>query len=160
MAKHITVGGSSATAVGTPEQVSEQFEKWIKESCVDGFKVANALKAGTFVDLMELRFPDLRKRGPCWEDNATPANTYRETLRMVGACGAHTPADIRRQTSVSAGWRCLQKIRRSRMSLMHNRHQMSRMGLEVEDLCARQGRLPTLKQIAIWVLAKMSDTEQ
>lgn len=41
VAKHITVGGLGATVVGTPEQVADEFERWIDEADVDGFNIVS-----------------------------------------------------------------------------------------------------------------------
>jgi FMN-dependent oxidoreductase (nitrilotriacetate monooxygenase family) len=82
VAKHITVGGLGGTIIGTPEQVADEFERWIEESDVDGFNIAYALKPGTFVDVIELLIPELRKRGLFWEDYAVQGGTYRENLRV------------------------------------------------------------------------------
>ncbi|KAF2436999.1 Nitrilotriacetate monooxygenase component A/pristinamycin IIA synthase subunit A [Tothia fuscella] len=80
VAKHITVGGLGATVVGTPVQVADEFERWVKEADVDGFNIAYAVKPGTFVDVIELLLPELRKRGLFHEDYAVPGGTYRENL--------------------------------------------------------------------------------
>lgn len=37
--QHITVGGLGATPVGTPEQVADNMEKWVREADVDGFNL-------------------------------------------------------------------------------------------------------------------------
>lgn len=37
--QHITVGGLGATPVGTPQQVADNMEKWVKEADVDGFNL-------------------------------------------------------------------------------------------------------------------------
>lgn len=39
MGQHITVGGLGATPVGTPEQVADNMEKWVREADVDGFNL-------------------------------------------------------------------------------------------------------------------------
>jgi hypothetical protein len=41
---------------------------------------AYALKPGTFVDVIELLIPELRKRGLFWDDYAVKNGTYRENL--------------------------------------------------------------------------------
>jgi hypothetical protein len=41
---------------------------------------AYALKPGTFVDVIELLLPELRKRGLFQDDYAVPGGTYRENL--------------------------------------------------------------------------------
>lgn len=92
VAKHITIGGLGATVVGTPEQVADEFERWIEESDVDGFNIAYALKPGTFVDVIELLIPELRSRGLFWDDYAVPGGTYRENMRVEEGV-AHPSAD-------------------------------------------------------------------
>lgn len=39
VARHITIGGLGATTVGTPQQVADEFERWVKEADVDGFNM-------------------------------------------------------------------------------------------------------------------------
>lgn len=96
VAKHITVGGLGATVVGTPEQVADEFERWIDEADVDGFNIvsipsfkymastnicqAYAIKPGTFVDVIELLLPELRKRGLFHDEYAVEGGTYRENI--------------------------------------------------------------------------------
>lgn len=36
------VGGLGAAVVGTPEQVADEFERWVEEADVDGFKVVSS----------------------------------------------------------------------------------------------------------------------
>ncbi|KAJ5161402.1 Nitrilotriacetate monooxygenase component A/pristinamycin IIA synthase subunit A [Penicillium capsulatum] len=78
--EHITVGGLGATSVGTPAQVADNMERWVKEADVDGFNLAYAIKPGTFKDVIDLLIPELRRRGLFWEDYAVPKGTYRENL--------------------------------------------------------------------------------
>ncbi|KAF2734690.1 putative xenobiotic compound monooxygenase, DszA family [Polyplosphaeria fusca] len=80
VAKHITVGGLGATAVGTPEQVADSLEQWVAEADVDGFNIAYAIKPGTFVDVIELLLPELRKRRLFWDEYEVPGGTYRENF--------------------------------------------------------------------------------
>lgn len=35
------VGGLGTTAVGTPEQVADEFERWVEEGGVDGFNIVS-----------------------------------------------------------------------------------------------------------------------
>jgi alkanesulfonate monooxygenase SsuD/methylene tetrahydromethanopterin reductase-like flavin-dependent oxidoreductase (luciferase family) len=41
VAKHITIGGLGATVVGTPVQVADEFERWVREADVDGFNIVS-----------------------------------------------------------------------------------------------------------------------
>lgn len=89
VAKHITIGGLGATVIGSVEQVADEFERWVSEADVDGFNIAYAIKPGTFVDVIELLLPELRKRGLFQEDYAVQGGTYRENMR--GEKGAAYP---------------------------------------------------------------------
>lgn len=39
--EHITVGGLGATPVGTPEQIADEMERWVREADVDGFNLVS-----------------------------------------------------------------------------------------------------------------------
>ncbi|KAH8703157.1 putative xenobiotic compound monooxygenase, DszA family [Talaromyces proteolyticus] len=91
VAQHITVGGLGTTSVGTPEQVADELERWVREADVDGFNFAYALKPGSFVDIIELLLPELRKRGLFWNDYAVQGGTYRENF--FGKQGQSGPRD-------------------------------------------------------------------
>jgi hypothetical protein len=80
IANHIKIGGLGAIAIGTAEEVADEFERWVNEADVDGFNIAYALKPGTFVDVIDELLPVLRQRGLFWEDYAVPGGTYRENL--------------------------------------------------------------------------------
>lgn len=80
IANHIKIGGLGAIAIGTAEEVANEFERWVNEADVDGFNIAYALKPGTFVDVIDELLPVLRQRGLFWEDYAVPGGTYRENL--------------------------------------------------------------------------------
>lgn len=41
IAEKIIVGGLGATPVGTPEQVADEFERWLDEADVDGFNIVS-----------------------------------------------------------------------------------------------------------------------
>ncbi|WP_339227193.1 LLM class flavin-dependent oxidoreductase [Oceanobacillus sp. FSL K6-2867] len=59
----IGIGGMGATAIGTPEQVADEMERWINEAGVDGFNIAYALTPGSFIDFVDLVVPVLQERG-------------------------------------------------------------------------------------------------
>jgi len=79
------------SAVGTPAQVADEFQRWVDEADVDGFNIAYAIKPGTFVDVIELLVPELCKRGLFWDDYAAPGGTFREN--WYGKKGQLTPSD-------------------------------------------------------------------
>ncbi|KAG4433200.1 hypothetical protein IFR05_011308 [Cadophora sp. M221] len=80
VAKHLMVGGLGTTAVGTPDQVADEFERWIEEGDVDGFNISYAITPGSFNDVIELLLPELKKRGLFWDDYEVPGGTYRENI--------------------------------------------------------------------------------
>jgi hypothetical protein len=49
------------------------------------------LKPGTFVDVIELLIPELRRRGLFWDNYTVEGGTYRENLRSQQ--GPHPPSD-------------------------------------------------------------------
>ena len=59
----LCIGGMSATAVGTPAQVADEMERWIKVADVDGFNLARASGFETMTDFVDLVVPELRRRG-------------------------------------------------------------------------------------------------
>lgn len=67
---------------------------------------AYAIKPGTFVDVVELLIPELRKRGIFWDDYAVPGGTFRENLyRVKGQTGPlpeHVASKYRWRAGVSA----------------------------------------------------------
>ncbi|KAK5122538.1 hypothetical protein LTR85_003801 [Meristemomyces frigidus] len=89
LAQHIMVGGLGATSVGTPEKVADEMERWVREADVDGFNIAYAIMPQTFVDVVELLIPELRRRGIFWNDFHVPGGTYRENLYEMA--GQHEP---------------------------------------------------------------------
>ncbi|KAM7190218.1 putative xenobiotic compound monooxygenase [Naviculisporaceae sp. PSN 640] len=104
--KHITIGGLGNTIVGDPVHVANELERWVEEADVDGFNIAYAIKPGTFVDVIELLIPELRKRGIFWDDYAVPGGTYRENLYGIegqkGPLPEHVASKYRWRAGVSA----------------------------------------------------------
>ncbi|KAF2661470.1 Nitrilotriacetate monooxygenase component A/pristinamycin IIA synthase subunit A [Lophiostoma macrostomum CBS 122681] len=99
VARHLSIGGLGASVTGTPEQVADEFERWIREADVDGFNISYAIKPGTFIDVIELLIPELRKRGLFWDDYAVQGGTYRENF--YGKEGQSGPLD----SHIGAGYR-------------------------------------------------------
>lgn len=81
------IGGMGALAVGSPEQIVDEMEQWVREADVDGFNIAYALAPGTFEDFIEYVVPVLKERGLI-------RNEYRGTsLRdSLFGNGDHLPA--------------------------------------------------------------------
>lgn len=59
----LCIGGMSATAVGTPAQVADEMERWMKVADVDGFNVARASAFESMTDFVDMLVPELRRRG-------------------------------------------------------------------------------------------------
>ncbi|KAF2797232.1 Nitrilotriacetate monooxygenase component A/pristinamycin IIA synthase subunit A [Melanomma pulvis-pyrius CBS 109.77] len=107
VAKHLSIGGLGATIVGTPSQVADEFERWVSEADVDGFNIAYAIKPGTFVDVIELLLPELRKRGLFWDDYTVQGGTYRENFYgkkgQTGPLDEHVGSTYRWKAGVEKG---------------------------------------------------------
>ena len=62
IARQITVGGLGPVFYGTPEEVTDEIQRWVDISDVDGFNVTYAISPGTFEDFVEKLFHCFRKR--------------------------------------------------------------------------------------------------
>ncbi|UNI18439.1 Alkanesulfonate monooxygenase [Purpureocillium takamizusanense] len=104
VAEHVSLGGNGPLFVGTPSQVADGLETWVREADVDGFNFAYVVFPQSFEDIIELLVPELRKRGLFWDDYAVPGGTYRENFyRKPGqkyppaehiAAKYHWPAEV------------------------------------------------------------------
>ncbi|WP_307832114.1 LLM class flavin-dependent oxidoreductase [Prauserella cavernicola] len=88
IAEHLAVGGRGPVAVGGPERVADEMERWIDETGADGFNLAFAVTPGTFADVAEYVVPELRRRGRAVAPDRGP--TLRERL---GGTGPRLPKD-------------------------------------------------------------------
>jgi FMN-dependent oxidoreductase (nitrilotriacetate monooxygenase family) len=52
----------SSRIVGSPTEIADKLEQW-RDAGIDGVNVFHAVRPGTFKDIAELLFPELRKRG-------------------------------------------------------------------------------------------------
>lgn len=119
VAEHVAIGGNGPILVGTPAQVADGLETWIKEADVDGFNFvssvlyihiflplksptrarrsfANSNKAyalfpQSFKDIIDLLLPELKARGLFWDGYAVENGTYRENF--YGVKGQKVPLD-------------------------------------------------------------------
>jgi hypothetical protein len=76
--QHLSVGALEANTVRTPSQVADELERWVAEADVNSFNISYSLKPGTFVDVVEMLLPELRRSGLFWADYAVPGGTFRE----------------------------------------------------------------------------------
>ncbi|QBP40262.1 LLM class flavin-dependent oxidoreductase [Paenisporosarcina antarctica] len=82
LATFVGIGGRGPVAVGSPEQIADELEYWIKETDVDGFNLAYTLAPGSFEDFVELVIPILQQRGLVQTEYEE--GTYREKLYGKG----------------------------------------------------------------------------
>ncbi|ERH12516.1 MAG: FMN-dependent oxidoreductase, nitrilotriacetate monooxygenase family [halophilic archaeon J07HB67] len=57
------LGTTSPVVVGTPTEIADEMERWVREVGVDGFNVKEVVRTGTLDDFVELVVPELRERG-------------------------------------------------------------------------------------------------
>lgn len=88
LAEWLCVGGMSATAVGSPEAIADEMERWVDIADVDGFNLARVIAPGTMEDFIEFVVPELRRRGLVPSEPG-PALTARERF----GAGARLPDD-------------------------------------------------------------------
>lgn len=63
VAEKAAIGGLGPVAVGSPERVADEMERWVREADLDGFNLGYVTTPGTFEDVVELLVPELRRRG-------------------------------------------------------------------------------------------------
>lgn len=63
IAQKAAIGGLGPVAVGTPEKVADELERWMQEADLDGFNIGYVTTPGTFEDVVDLLIPELRRRG-------------------------------------------------------------------------------------------------
>jgi hypothetical protein len=85
-------------AVGTPAEVVDQIERWVRETDLDGFNLRQFLSPGTAEDFIELVVPELQRRG--LYRTRYEEKTLRE--RLFGAGRARLP-DSHRGTRYRGG---------------------------------------------------------
>jgi FMN-dependent oxidoreductase (nitrilotriacetate monooxygenase family) len=102
LAKSIGIGGGGPVAVGTPEQIADEFQRWIQAG-VDGFNLAYAVTPGTFEDFVDGVVPVLQQRGMMQTEYQD--GTLREKIYGAGHARLsppHPAAQYRRSASASA----------------------------------------------------------
>lgn len=69
-------------AVGSPERVADEIERWADEADIDGINLVPIYQPGSFTDFVELVVPELRRRGRL--PTAAGAGTLRENFFGAG----------------------------------------------------------------------------
>jgi FMN-dependent oxidoreductase (nitrilotriacetate monooxygenase family) len=70
--------GTSSLQIGSPEQIANEMENFVKETGVDGFSVGQVVQPGTLSDFVDLVVPELQRRGLVQTEYGE--GTYREKL--------------------------------------------------------------------------------
>ncbi|KAI0882448.1 nitrilotriacetate monooxygenase component A [Annulohypoxylon maeteangense] len=63
IAQKASIGGLGHIAVGSPQTVADDMERWVREGDLDGFNIGYVTTPGTFEEVVELLIPELRRRG-------------------------------------------------------------------------------------------------
>lgn len=90
IAQKAATGGLGPVAIGTPEKVADELQRWVKEADLDGFNIGYVTTPGTFEDVVDLLIPELRKRGS-YPESAPEGLTARE--KVYGAGQKHLRGD-------------------------------------------------------------------
>lgn len=84
VAEKAAIGGLGPVAVGSPQKVADEMERWVEEADLDGFNVGYVTTPGSFEDVVELLVPELRRRGIYSEAPADEELTAREKVYGKG----------------------------------------------------------------------------
>ncbi|KAJ3540232.1 hypothetical protein NM208_g5151 [Fusarium decemcellulare] len=89
IAEKAAIGGLGPVAVGSPQTVADEMERWIREGDLDGFNVGYVTTPGTFEEVVELLVPELRRRGlyPEAPNSHEGGYTLRESVYGRGQAG-------------------------------------------------------------------------
>jgi hypothetical protein len=96
LAEFAGVGGMVPVIVGSPSQVADELEAWIRDTDVDGFNLAYALTPESFSEFVDLVVPELQRRGVYKHDYA-PGTLRRKLFGRTARLGADHPAQFYRQ---------------------------------------------------------------
>lgn len=84
VAEKAAIGGLGPVAVGSPQTVADEMERWVREADLDGFNVGYVTTPGSFEDVVDLLVPELRRRGIYSEAPADEELTAREKVYGKG----------------------------------------------------------------------------
>ncbi|KAF9891131.1 hypothetical protein FE257_005067 [Aspergillus nanangensis] len=82
--QELALGGAHPRAIGSASTVADILERWVDVAGVDGFNFSYAVSPGTFEDMIEYLFPELRRRGLIWEDYEVAGGSARENYFQDG----------------------------------------------------------------------------
>lgn len=83
VAERASIGGLGPVAVGSPETVADELQRWIREADLDGFNLGYVTTPGSFEDVVELLVPELRRRG-VYPERTAEGLTAREKIYGAG----------------------------------------------------------------------------
>lgn len=83
VAQKAAIGGLGPVAIGSPQKVADEMERWIKEADLDGFNIGHVTTPGSFEDVVDLLVPELKKRG-VYPESVPEGLTAREKVYGVG----------------------------------------------------------------------------
>ena len=78
--ERLALGGRQTPVVGSPAQVADVMEGWMKAADLDGFVLARTVTPECFVDFINLVVPELQRRGVY--KTAYSAGTLQDKLRI------------------------------------------------------------------------------
>ena len=61
--QELAISGAHPRAVGSPQTVADIMQRWVDQAGVDGFNISYATTPGTFEDVIQHLWPELRRRG-------------------------------------------------------------------------------------------------
>jgi alkanesulfonate monooxygenase SsuD/methylene tetrahydromethanopterin reductase-like flavin-dependent oxidoreductase (luciferase family) len=93
-------GGAGNVVAGTPEQIADTMERWVREADVDGFNIAYMLRRHSIADFADHVVPELRRRGLLPEPDAATATSLRQQITGDGPyLPVHHPGHRARTTA-------------------------------------------------------------
>lgn len=82
--QELAISGAHAKAIGSPVTVADKLQSWIDEAGIDGFNLSYATTPGTFEDMIQFLWPELRRRGVLQTEYPVVGGSMRETFTMDG----------------------------------------------------------------------------
>ncbi|ROW17486.1 hypothetical protein VPNG_00762 [Cytospora leucostoma] len=84
VAERACIGGLGPVAIGSPQTVADELERWVREADIDGFNLGYVTTPGTFEEVVDLLVPELRRRGLYPEKLEEEQFTAREKIYGKG----------------------------------------------------------------------------